>query len=366
MSWNVGRSLREHRPVSVFEKSHTGSGGGRLPRARKRWDAIQQSSSHTEHDCVILRKQSYLLAIEDLWRWEVVTDHDIVPEARCCRTLVRDNFQRVNRPTNFESNAILSRDVNHFVTAIRFQPGGRTLTAGLRYENRIDYFESVRSSFANRIQHTIGLRGNWQFLPYTRFYLDASYGFFKALGDNELNGQPYKSASNPLRVFAGVATSITPVTTLRAFGGYAYSTYDFGPNFSGVIGGAEVGWRYLPTGRLIVRYEREFRDSINANHYADHGFEATVNQQIEPFLLSAGAAVRLRRYDGVPMQLGAMGAVRDDLILTTNARATYVLTDKYSFYVDYNFVSVDTDFRINMDDPSYVRHLLVAGASVYY
>lgn len=238
---------------------------------------------------------------------------------------VTDEFVRDTRPRNFESTGNLNRDFNHFTTGFMVQPQGRTISAGIRYSNIIDRFESDGSAFANRLQHLIGLRGEWRLFPYTKFFVDASYGFFGSLGDEELDGAAFHSASNPLRIQAGVGTALTEVTTLRAYIGYANGFYDSGPNFSNAIGGAEFGYRYTEYGRFRLIADYNFADSLQANFFRDYSFLANLQQQFGLFVADLDAGVRIRAYRGISPAIGEPD--RDDVIGFGAFRLAYLLRD---------------------------------------
>lgn len=238
---------------------------------------------------------------------------------------VTDDFVRDTRPRNFESTGNLNRDFNHFTTGFMVQPQGRTISAGLRYSNIIDRFESDGAAFANRLQHLIGLRGEWRLFPYTKFFVDASYGFFGSLGDEELAGSGFHSASNPLRIQAGVGTALTEVTTLRAYIGYANGFYDSGTNFSNAIGGAEFGYRYTEYGRFRLIADYNFADSLQANFYRDYAFLANLQQQFGLFVADLDGGIRIRAYRGISPAIGEPD--RDDVIGFGAFRLAYLLRD---------------------------------------
>jgi len=283
-----------------------------------------------------------------------------LPQGNVAFTLA-DQFQRVGRPTNFESNQHLDRDVNHFKAEVIVQPRGHNISGGPRYENTIDVFESDESQFADRIQHTVGAKVNWKFFPYTQAWIDGSFGFYRPLGDNQLEGMDYKIGSTPLRVLTGIDSVLTEWTTINAYVGYANGFYDSGPSYNSVIGGVDFGWRYIPTGRFVLRYRYDVHDSINANYYGEHQGQIGINQQIRTVVLTANAGTRFRGYRGIPEVIGPTSE-RDDVILEANFRAAWVLLDRFSLYADYGIQSVDTDFRnAEMDDPSYIRHEAILG-----
>jgi hypothetical protein len=273
-----------------------------------------------------------------------------------------DKFERIGRPTNFESDRRLDRDVNHFKAELVIQPRGHNISGGPRYENTIDYFESGESEFASRIQHVVGAKVNWKFFPYTQAWIDGSMGFYDALGDNTVDGMEYKVASRPLRVLAGLDTVLTEWTTINAYAGYANGFYDSGPSYNNVVGGIDFGWRYVPTGKLSLGYRYDVHDSINANYYAEHQGKISVNQEIRTVVLTASAGARFRGYRGIPDVINEMVDERDDLIIEAHTRAAWVLVERFSLYADYGLQVVDTDFRSSEgDDPSYIRHEAVLG-----
>jgi hypothetical protein len=282
------------------------------------------------------------------------------PQGNVSFTL-NDKFQRVGRPTNFESSQNLDRDINHFTAEMMIQPRGHNISGGPRYENIIDIFEGDDSDFANRIQHIVGVKGNWKFFPYTQVYLDGSLGFYDALGDNLVMGEEYKNASTPLRVIAGLDTVLTEMTTINAYLGYANGFYEEEASYNTVVGGADFRWRYFPTGRLSLAYSYDVHDSINANYYGEHHARASISHQIRSVVMGTGAGVRFRNYRGLPDQISTEDT-REDFIIEASGRVDWVLLDRFGLYLEYRLQSVDTEFRdLQEDDPSYIRQEAVLG-----
>lgn len=274
-----------------------------------------------------------------------------------------DNFIRTNRPTNFESSSVLSRDVNHFKANVSIQGLESSLRTSFRIENTLDIFESTRSSFANRQQSLVGARVDWQFLPITRFYFDASYGLYGAIG----NGT--KVSSTPLRLKAGGDSAITESTTLRVHAGFVKGFYSAGADYTAPIYGAEFGMRYSPVGRVTLGYNHDFQDSINGNFYSDHGLTLKLDQQISRALVSFKADTRLRTYQGLSMLLGG-ASTRSDFILGLGADAGYEMKEWLALSASYTTQVVTTDYRSTVsgvtDDPSYARHTLMVGATAAF
>jgi hypothetical protein len=271
--------------------------------------------------------------------------------------LYLDNFERVIRATNFESEERTNRDINRIQLGVQFAPEGRSVKGLLHVENVIDYFEDSDQQFANRMQNTVGLSVSWRFRPVTVLFGDLTQGYFTGIGDST------KVDSYPLTVAAGIQTLLSLKTTLVARVGYTNGFYSSGPNYSSVLGGLQFGYRYTPSGRITGLYEYAHADSINANFYRDHAVRLNIEQQFAPFLLTVAPEVRLRRYEGVTRVIPGGADTRDDLILAVTAGARYNFRDSLAGIIEYRLTSVETDYMTGAmgDDPSYVRHEIVAG-----
>lgn len=275
-----------------------------------------------------------------------------------------DQFLRDAQPRNFESFGSLNRDYNHAVLGLTFRPGEHAFGVGLRYENTIDRFESSDSSFADRIQHVVAARADWRYLPITRFYLDASYGFYGALGDS----MGFKSGSNPLRIQLGVGTALTWATSLIAHIGYANGFYDSGESYNMAIGGLEFGYRYSEYGRVKILADYDYHDSLQANYYRDITLGASVDQQIGLIMLGADAAFKLRSYRGTPAVIGPPD--RDDVLFGANIKFAYLLRDTFAITARLRAMIDETDYMYNAgareDSPKYQRFEGVVGATVAF
>lgn len=272
---------------------------------------------------------------------------------------MQEDFQRQIRATNFESRSNTNRILNDVRLQLQWAPTGRTLGGVLHYENKIDVFESDEQEFADRIQHTVGLRVNWQWLPKTRVYADASIGYWTGLGDS------LKVTSYPLTVMTGIQTALTLNTTVSARVGYANGFYESGPNYSAIVFGTELGWRYSPLGRATLGYNYLHNDSINANFYRDHHIRLNIEQHFVPFVVVVTPEMMLRHYEGIDTMLFGGPPSRDDLILSVTAGMRYNFRDWIAATLDYRLATIETDYRYMVDgvidDPSFVRHDLLLG-----
>lgn len=275
----------------------------------------------------------------------------------------QEHFSRVIRATNFESQADTNRDINELGLRLNYVPNGRSLNGYLYYNNKIDVFEASSQQFANRFQNLAGLRVNWQWLPLTRVFVDVSEGYYTGIGSSQ------KVNSFPFTVLGGIQTALTLNTTLNARVGYTNGFYASGPNYSSVVAGALLGYRYSPLGRVTLQYSFDHQDSINANFYRDHAFLLSVEQYFAPFVVFVQPELRLRHYEGT-IVMGSTGNIRDDTILALTAGMRYSFRDWIAGTLDYQLRSVSTDFRYDaggvMINPSYVRHELLVGVRAAY
>ncbi len=284
--------------------------------------------------------------------------------------LLNDRFVRDIRPPNFEDNTSQNRDDNVISLGVRYQPYGHDISATLHYDNWIDVFEGgLVSTYANRMNQTIGLKGDWQWRPFTKFLAEVSYGFFGPLGDSTLAGAPYKTGSNPLRAVVGMSTLLTLNTSLKAHIGYAQASYGVGEGYLAPVGGIEFGYRWSDSGRIVALYDYDHFDSFNANFYSDHTVAIRAVQQIGSGALDIGPEVRLRQFGGIPMALGA--PERTDFVAGARARFQYVFSEKYILSAEYLLAIVQTDYRSNVftntgapmgtDNPSFVQNQVMVG-----
>lgn len=281
------------------------------------------------------------------------------------RVELSDKFARDTNPTNFESRFQVNRDVNELKTGLVYQPGGRAITAGLHYQNRIDYFESSDQSFASRIQHQVLLSADWQWLPITKFSFEGSYGIYLPLDNSS-----WKQESSPISGRIGIASAITEKTFGRASLGWAYAGYSFGEGYNTPVGDLEFGYRYSPTGKFSIAYSYDFNDSINANFFRDHAVLFKLDQQINRWVFDGIFDVRLRGYRGVPPQLMASSPNRDDFVMGVLARLRYLYRDRLSFSGTWRSTVDQTNFRYTagpgVDNPSYDRHEFMLGATAAF
>jgi hypothetical protein len=269
-----------------------------------------------------------------------------------------DEVRRLVRAANFETPSDTNRIINDLKLRLLFQPAGRTLSGFLRYDNNLDYFEAEEQRFANRIQHTFGARALWRVFPMTRVFVDASIAANRPLG-----AESTKVSSNPLLAVAGIQTLLSLNTTVSAQAGYTNGFYSGGPSYSAPELGAEVGYRYSPLGRFTAMYRYTHQDSLNASFFRDHVLKFWLQQLYVPFAITVSPELHFRRYQGITVVNG--GPTRDDVVFLIAAGVHYNFRNWIAATLGYNLTIVQTDYRYMtdglFDDPSYIRHELLAG-----
>jgi hypothetical protein len=269
-----------------------------------------------------------------------------------------DNFSRLIRAANFETDANTNRDINNLSLNLLWHPQGRSLANNVYYNNTIDVFEREEQRFADRMLHRFGVRPMWRWLPETVVFADLSLGYNSAIGSGAT-----KSSSMPLQTIVGVATLFTPKVTFNLQGGYVNGFYSAGPSYSSATISTQLGYRYSPLGHLAIAYDLLYSDSVNANYYRDHVVRLNVQQLFVPFALLVQPEVHFRRYDGIDLVMGP--PTRDDLIFSVVGGVHYNFRNSLAATLDYHFSVVETDYRYTvdgmLDDPGFARHELLAG-----
>lgn len=267
-----------------------------------------------------------------------------------------ENFTRLIRAANFETDADTNRDINNLALNLIYHPTTRSIGGYLYYNNTVDIFERSEQSFADRLQHRFGIHPQWRLLPQTVIFSDVSLGAYGGIGDS------MKVSSYPLVAQAGVATLFTPKTSINVHAGYTNGFYSSGPSYSSVTAGLQLGYRYTPLGRAAFTYDLKYDDSVNANYYRDHVFRLWLQQDFVPFAFVVQPEVHLRHYEGITLVGGPPS--RDDVIFSVIAGVHYNFKNSLAAGIDYHFTAVQTDYKYmtdgGVDDPSFVRHQLLA------
>ncbi|HEY1558888.1 MAG TPA: hypothetical protein VGF94_28890 [Kofleriaceae bacterium] len=287
-----------------------------------------------------------------------------------------ERFVRDTRSFSLEDNFPTSRDDNRFYVGVRYRPDGHSFSDTLHYENWFTTFEDTTTGIPPRLNSMVGLMHEWVASDRLHVYGDASYGIFGPFGDGNSNifGEGFKTKSHPLRLVAGAAYELSPELTLKVHAGYAHASYELREGYSAPIAGAELGYHWSETGRLIGMYDYDHYDAESANFYADHLVALKYVQQIRYLILDGGPEFRWRHFGGGPMTLGPTD--RDDFLVDARARAQVVLANRFSLVGQYVFSIDHTNWDHNLydgmgdlvglDPAKFVRHEITLGIWVAY
>lgn len=273
-----------------------------------------------------------------------------------------DNYSRLIRAANFETNLDANRDINYANIALLYHPQGRTLSGYLYYQNMIDVFENAGDQYPDRMENRFGVHPMWKLFPETTLFGDFSWGVTQGIGST--TASMMKPTSYPLNTRLGIATLLSIKTSISIQAGYANGFYSAGPSFSAPTVDALLAYRYSPLGRVGVSYSWLYQDSVNANYYRDNVVRVFVQQAVDPLVFMVQPELHFREYNGVAIP-GAP-PVRDDTIFQVVAGVHYAFRNWIAATLDYKFSTVQTDFRYSdtkgdMVDPSFVRHELLLG-----
>jgi hypothetical protein len=277
-----------------------------------------------------------------------------------------DEFMRLIRAANFETDANTNRDINTVTLNLLYHPADSSISGFAYYANTIDVFERSQQQFANRMLNVFGLHPQWRWLPQTYVYADLSIGYNTGIGSS------LKVSSTPLNTIAGIATLLTLKTTFDVHAGYTNGFYSTGASYSSPTVGTSLGYRYSPFGRVMLSYDWLYSDSVNANFYRDHVIRLWWQQLVVPFAIMVQPEVHFREYQGVSTLIPGAPDTRDDTIVSVVAGVSYSFRNWIAAALDYHFTDVSTDYRymctgmcpVPQLDPSFVRHELLLGVRV--
>ncbi len=277
-----------------------------------------------------------------------------------------DEFMRLIRAANFETDANTNRDINGLTLNLLYHPSDSSISGFAYYTNTIDVFERSEQQFADRMLNVFGLHPQWRWLPQTYVYADVSIGYDTGIGGS------MKVSSTPFTAVGGLATLLTLKTTFDFHAGYTNGFYSTGPSYSAPTMGTQIGYRYSPFGRVLLSYDWLYSDSVNANFYRDHVIRLWWQQLVVPFVVMVQPEVHFREYQGISTLIPGAPDTRNDTIISVIAGVSYSFRNWIAATLDYHFTDVATDYRymctgmcpVPQLDPSFVRHELLLGMRV--
>jgi len=194
------------------------------------------------------------------------------------RIEIDERFVRSDRTTNYELGVLTISNRNQAELAFDVQPGGGALSLRPSFTNTVEFFEErfqescppgidcqgqvepVNVNRWNYMTNTIGLNVGYQLSDRSAIVVDGKLGIHNYL---EEISQDFDT--NNLRATLGFVGLVAPKLELRANVGYGaqlgVEEAHQDNAFSGLIGGAELGYRITDYTRVQVGYRRDFHSS---------------------------------------------------------------------------------------------------------
>lgn len=261
-----------------------------------------------------------------------------------------------------------NRDTVRFGGGVTWRPGGGLFEWRAGYTGTYNFFENDTYVPLNNLQHNVGLRGRWRFLPRSAVLFDTNYTFVRYTQDRtpQTNGDAVRSRIG----FHGL---VTYHLALMGLVGWATSFYESGQasiaprQFDSVIANAEARWFIQPRPDLeqatitsglssvAVGYGRTFSNSYYGSFYqSDRGY-----MQFSMFLLGAvvgGLEFGVARVAFPEVQVGAAPAQASfsQLRLDSRAFGEYRFSDTLAANVTVQYDQVNSE-QINDEDLDYRR-----------
>lgn len=172
-----------------------------------------------------------------------------------------------SRPVSFDANGSLTRvaspsndaaianswnrDLVGLGTGVTWRPGGGMFDWRLGYDFRYTHFEAASFRGQDNLNHTLGTRGRFKFLPRTALIFDGSASFLRYNNSGAL-----RNSGDIVQARVGINGLVTNRFSLLAMGGWAATFFEptatpaVLANYDSLIGQAEVNWYLLAQPKL--------------------------------------------------------------------------------------------------------------------
>lgn len=298
---------------------------------------------------------------------------------------INEDFYRIGEPRTFE--ATREFNFNRFdhrgslVATLR--PGGGRFSLSGRFINQVLYFQASDLPTGDRIVNGAGAQIKWRIRDRSAILVDYQFlkPYYLCCADV---GEGRNEDSRQHKVLGGYAGHIGQRWNFEVMGGYGSGNYyndPNGPNFSGPLFRAGIGW--FPTEKTSIRadFGRDFRDSLFGNYATDLGGGLYASHLFRwRMLLGGGASVYARRYAGLPTPderpdilsyENANGFVRTDTIVAADVRLEQALGRIFAVAAQYNVAADITDFALTYDTGDrdiggYVKHMVMIFGAIRF
>ncbi len=160
-----------------------------------------------------------------------------------------------------------ARDQENIGAKFVFMTPGGLLKSSLGYRFGFDFFEGADFKANNNLTHNINLNANWEFLPKTALFYDATYSHQNYTNDGPKFVHTTKVSDNDqISTRLGLNGAITSRISATLAAGYSAGFAHDGNDYEGVNANAEA--RYVPgtDTETAVGYDRTISTAYQGGH----------------------------------------------------------------------------------------------------
>lgn len=222
-----------------------------------------------------------------------------------------------------------------------FSTTGGLLKGGLGYRMNYDYFEEGTFQTNNSITHNVVLDGNWEFLPKTAIFYDASYA--RQLYTEEPTLDIARVSDNhTVSTRVGLNGAITPHIGATLGAGYTVLFADASDvnDFEGLNANAELRYQPAQSSEFALGYDRSISSAFQGGGQARDRISARMRLMFGgAALLSAKGGVEFLKFGVDPFQ-----GKRSDRRYFADISGEYRFIDWLAVTAQGGMLIDDTDF----------------------
>ncbi|MBU1238518.1 hypothetical protein KJ865_02315 [Myxococcota bacterium] len=261
----------------------------------------------------------------------------------------------------FKNDFVMSWIENQIGVVAQIIPGDGLLDTTLSYNLGLILFEDSEMSAANRLNHEVGARVAYRFLPQSHLWLAASYDWFQYLDNGSRD-------SMPIKFYGGVSTPLWINLALTVGGGYGMSLSGNMP--ATWLATATLTYTLASKLKIGFNYNHSFTDSLISDYSDSHNFSLMSFIPLgDRQMIQAQAGLSLINYVNIlytdPAVTG--DANRSDTVIFFRAQYSYKFTKNLLGNISYSFMTDQTPYRASGitsqtnelpidNDPSFMKH----------
>jgi hypothetical protein len=289
-------------------------------------------------------------------------------------------FRRYIEPAGDTDDLVRSafnRDVVRAGTGVSWRPGGGLFDWRFGYGLVYNVFEDSRFSSFGNVQHDLGTRGRWRFLPRSALMFDSTYSMLRYTSSaaQQTNGDVVRSRVG----FRGLVTYHLALLGMLGWGASFYETRNsagglVAQQFDSLLANAEVRWFVIPRPTLeeasitsglssvALGYARTFENSYLGSYYQrDRGY-----LQFSAFLVGRVVSGLEFGVSRLAFPASQFSAPFTQMRLDGRAFGEYRITDNFATNLTLLYDKVTGTPRINGEALNYSRFQIYLGARLFW